>query len=285
MTARLLAWLVPLAACASDEPAPITEVNGPRVLAITTEPSALHLDGVFELGVLTVDPDGPRAELPAGERPVEAVRMRACAPWKFVVDPERDCVGGDAVPLARNANGRFAISAPVLAAAFPAPPGTPSTSDPWRAALAAKLAIRVPIITEVDVGGRTLVAKRLVDVIDGETVRRNPRLVDIRFDGAPIRTLRAGQRYTMTAIVDRASLDEPPIPSEDSPLERVTGYFFATAGEIEDPEASVVSGDAAELETEANTYTAGSPGRAWLFVVANDETGGASAISLPLTIE
>ncbi len=286
----VLAVLVAVAACDDGGVDPITRITAPRVLAITTEPSALPLEGEVVLSALTVDPEGPRigvgAGAPVGERPVDAVRMRACAPWKFINDPARDCVGDDALPLATDAGGRVVTSAAELAAAFPSPPGQPPQSDPWRVALAAGLTLRVPIIAEVDIDGRTLVARRDIDVVETGLQRRNPRLVEIRFDGFSARTLRAGQRYALTATVDRASLDARPSGAlESGALESVDCNFYSPTGELTEPEASLEDPDASVPETTSNTYTAGPPGTTWLFVVATDDTAGMSASWVPLTIE
>ncbi|HEY5934920.1 MAG TPA: hypothetical protein VIU61_09800, partial [Kofleriaceae bacterium] len=207
-----------LAACGDDAIDPISKVTAPRVLAIVTEPSVLALDGELELRAVAVDPDGPRA--------ADAVRMRACAPWKFIAEPARDCTGVDALELATD-NGRIVTSAAALAAAFPSPPDIPAPPDPWRAALEAGLEIRVPIIAEIDVGGQTLIARRDIEVTDGMMPRQNPRLAELRFDGIATQTLRAGLSYTLTAAVDRASLDEedPDMPGE---LEEVDCNFYVT---------------------------------------------------------
>jgi len=277
----LLAVLLALAACDDGSIDPITRITGPRVLAITTEPSALPLDGELALAVLTVDPDGPRID----GRPVDAMRMRACAPWKFITDPARDCAGDDALPLGVDAAGRVVTSAAELATAFPSPSGVSAPPDPWRAALAAGLKLRVPIIAEVEVDGQTLVARRDVDVVETTVQRQNPRLAEIRFDGISIRTLRAGQRYVLTATIDPTSLDEGPDDEPSGALEDVVCNFYSPTGELSEAEVSVVDPDALVPETTPNTYTAGPPGTTWLFVIATDETGGMSVTSVLLTIE
>ncbi|MBL0220321.1 MAG: hypothetical protein IPQ07_41435 [Myxococcales bacterium] len=284
----VLALLAVLAACGDDGVDPITKITAPRVLAITAEPSALALEGELELIALTVDPDGPRsgigASAPLGGHAVDAVRMRACAPWKFIADPARDCVGDDALALESDAAGRIVISAAKLAAAFPSPPGVPAPPDPWRAALAAGVTLRIPIIAEIDVDGRTLVARRDIDVVETANQRQNPRLAEIRFDGISTTTLRAGQRYVLTAMVDRASLDARPDADPAGALEQVVCNFYSPSGDLDEPAADVEDPDALSPETSAIAFTAGLPGNTWLFIVATDETGGMSAKSVPLTI-
>ncbi len=285
----LFASLAALAACDDESIDPSTKITAPRVLAITTNPSALPLDGELALTALTVDPDGPRigigASAPIDGRPVDAVRMRACAPWKFIADPARDCIGDDALPLRLDASGRVVTSAAELALAFPSPPGVPAPPDPWRAALAAGLQLRVPIIAEVEVDGQTLIARRDVDVVETTARRQNPRLAEIRFDGVATDTLRAGQRYVLTATLDRASLDESPDAEPSGALENVVCNFYSPTGDLGEAEVSVAEPDALVPETTPNLYTAGPPGTTWLFVIATDETGGMSVTSVPLTIE
>jgi hypothetical protein len=97
--------------------------------------------------------------------------------------------------------------------------------------------------------------------------------------------LRAGQRYVLTATVDRASLDEDPDAEPPGVRENVVCNFYSPTGELTEPEASIEEPDALVPETTPNAYTAGPPGTTWLFVVAIDETGGMSATSVVLTIE
>lgn len=276
-------------ACSDDGVDPVTKITGPRVLAITAEPSALVPDGTVHLAVMTVDAEGPRretADASGDPRPVDAIRVRACAPWKFVVDPARDCAGDDAVPLERDETGRFVMSAQELAAVFPSPPDAPIPStDPWRAALAAGVSLRIPVIAEVDVGGRTLVAKREVEVVEMPDQRRNPQIVEVRFDGAPTSVLQAERRYTLEVTIERASLDPPDEPKDGATLEEVTCHLYSSTGDLADPNVALEDLEPVELETSSTTYTAGAPGTTWMFVVATDETGGLSMLTLPLTIE
>ncbi len=277
-----------LAACSDGGVDPITKITGPRVLAIATEPSALTLEGTIRITALTVAPDGPRGEVGGGAsagRRVDAVRMRACAPWTFVSDPSRDCVGGDALVLVTDDDGRVAVSAAALAAAFPSPPGIDAPPDPWRAALAAGLTLRVPLIAEVDVDGRTLIARRDVEVVDSAVVRTNPRVVEVRFDGVATTTLRAAQSYALNVTVDAADLDERPAAVTPGVREQVDSSFYSPAGELADSRVALVDPDAPLPESEATTYTAGPRGVTWLFVVLTDETDGMSMVSVPLLIE
>ncbi len=287
--AGLLALVVAASGCGDDGVDPITRINGPRVLAVVTEPSALPLAGSIRLTALTIDPDGPRsgigAATPPGGRPVDAVRMRACAPWKFISDPARDCIGADALTLSPDSSGQIVATADELAAAFPSPPGVAAPPDPWRVAIAAGIELRVPIIVEVDVDGQTLVARRDIHVVEPATERQNPILSEIRFDGIATQTLRAGQRYAVTVTVDPASLDAQAGDDPERVLEQVDLYFYSAAGDLAEPEVDIEEPDAPVPETSPNAYTAGPSGSTWMFVVATDETGGMAADWIPLTIE
>lgn len=281
--ALVVAVIAMLAGCDDDAVDPITRITGPRVLAIVTEPSTLALGGASALTAVTVDVDGPRGGV--GARPVDAVRMRACAPWTFVADPDRDCVGADALVLVPDGDGRMVATAAALEAAFPSPPGTGAPGAPWGAALAAGLTLRVPIIAEVEVDGQTLVARRDLLVVDASVADRNPAIAEIRFDGVATRTLRSGQRYALTVTVDPASLDPRPGAEPPSLREPVDCSFYSPTGELADRAVEIVDPDAPVPESAPIAYTAGAPGPTWLFVVANDQTGGMSVVSLPLVVE
>lgn len=66
--AAIAGALAIVAGCADDAVDPITRITRPRVIAVTTEPSALALDGALELIAWTVDPGGPRIGIGAGDR-------------------------------------------------------------------------------------------------------------------------------------------------------------------------------------------------------------------------
>ena len=270
MRALLLATLV-LAACGDDGDDPITKITGPRVLAVTSEPSALVLGSSVQLTPVVVDVDGPRTP--------DAVRYRACAPWKFIADPDRDCTGADALAITPT------VTTDQLAEAFPAPPGPDAPADPWRFALAAGLELRVPVIAEVDIDGTTFVVRRDLHVVDEQTPRTNPRLAELRFDGLPSTTLAASTRYRLTATVDPASLDPDPDDTPRTVLERVDVYLYSPAGSLADAEIDVDEPDVSVPETEATTYTTREPGPTWMYVVLTDDTGGMSAEAIALTIE
>jgi hypothetical protein len=286
--AFLLIAIAALAGCSDAAVDPITKITAPRVLAVVSEPSALRLDGEIELTAVTVDPGGPRDGVGAGatatDRPVTAVRMRACAPWKIIADPGRACAGPDALALTTDDRGRATVTTAALEAAFPAPPGQAPPPDPWRTALAAGIALRVPIIAEVDVDGETLIALRDIDVVD-LAARTNPRVAEVRFDGVATSALHARQRYKLTVTVDPASLDEQPGATTAGAHEAVDFKFYSPTGELAEAGVGTANPDAATPESEPGAYLTGDPGATWLFVVATDETGGMGVSWVPLTVE
>ena len=282
--------MLALAACDDGGIDPSTRITAPRVLAITTEPSALPLDGELALTTLTVDPDGPRigigASAPADGRPVDAMRMRACAPWKFITDPGRDCVGDDALPLELDASGRVVTLRGGARGCIPV--------STWRARAARSMAcgthrrskLRVPIIAEVEVDGQTLIARRDVDVVETTVQRQNPRLAEIRFDGISTNSLRAGQRYVLTAAIDRASLDEAPDAEPSGALENVVVQLLQSDRRAQRSRGlHRRSRGARARDHPQHVHPRTTLERPGMFVIATDETGGMSATSVLLTIE
>jgi len=269
-----------LGACSDEDFDPITRITAPRVLAVVSEPTVLAVDGDVRLEVFTVDLAGPLP--PLGQ----TVRMRACTPWKLLADPARDCAGADALPLAPDERGRFTVSTQQLIDAFPPPMSTGATLETLRLALAAGLELRVPVIAEVEASGEPLLARRDLHVVEEVGTLQNPRFAELRFDGAATQTLRAGQRYRLTAAFDRQSLD-PSSDDDDEPsaLEELDCNFYSPSGALAQREVDVEELDVAVPETEANAYTPDARGATWIYVVAADETGGMTAGAFPLTIE
>lgn len=212
-TALMLSALALFAGCDDDDFDPITEINAPRILAVVTEPTVLAVDGQVTLDAISVDPDGLRSgfSVDAPVRPVNAIRMRACTPWKFFSDPSIGCLGADSLELTPDADGRFAMTTRQLVEAFPPPMGGGATPEEnltlLRAALASGVELRIPVLAEVDVDGETLIARRDVWIEQEVGDLQNPRVAEFRFNGAPRQTLRSGQRYTLTITFDRDSLD------------------------------------------------------------------------------
>jgi hypothetical protein len=276
---RALAMLLVLAACSDDEGAPITEITSPRILAIVSEPSALPYDGSIRLSPVAVDPAGPRTG--------DVAQVRACSPWRFIAEPAIDCAGADALPLVADADGAFTVSTEQLLEAFPPPQGTANV-ETLRLALEAGVDLRIPVIAEIPIDGTTLIARRDLHVVLDAEILANPRLVEVRFDGADLRTLRAGQRYALTLLFDPESFDDVPRDPEDPrppELEEFDCYFYSPHGELDAHERDVDDPEEAAFETEPNAYTAGEPGDTWMFLVATDSTGGMSVDAIPLVIE
>jgi hypothetical protein len=274
---RYALLVVMLVACDDEEAELITRISSPRVIAIESEPSVLGVDGEVRLQAVTVDAAGPRAS-------VDAVRIRACSPWRFIAEPALDCVGSDALTLIAT-DGAFAVSTAQLIEAFPPPEGNADV-ETLRAALAAGLRLRVPVVAEVEVDGETLVARRDMHVVEDASLFVDPRLAEVRFDGVATRALRSNQTYTLTLTFDPESIDDRPQDPEDEPeLEEFDCYFYSPAGELAAHEVDVEEPDVPVPETEENEYTPGPPGETWLFLVITDSTGGMTAESIPLAIE
>jgi hypothetical protein len=275
-----LAAAAALGACSDDGFDPITRITAPRVLAVTSEPTVLAVDGDVRLDVFAVDLAGPLA--PLGQ----ATRVRACTPWKLLAEPARDCAGADALPLAPDERGRFTLSTQQLIDAFPPPMSSGATLETLRLALAAGLQLSVPVIAEVDVGGETLIARRDLDVAEAVGELQNPRFAGLRFDGNTTGTLRAGQRYRLTAAFERQSLD-PSLDADDEPsaLEQLNCNFYSPSGELGKREVDVEEPGVDVPETDPNSYTPDAGGPTWIYVIATDETGGMTVGAFPLTIE
>jgi hypothetical protein len=277
-----------LGACSDDASDPITKITAPRVLAVISEPTVLAVDGDVRIDAFAVDPGGPlgpRNGLPDA-RAVQAIRMRACTPWKLLADPMRDCAGADALALSPDENGRFAVSTVQLIETFPPPMSNGAPVETLRAALAAGLELSVPVIAEVDIDGETLVARRDIDIAEAVGELKNPRFTELRFDGVATQTLRAGQRYRLTAAFDRPSLDPSRDADDDaSALEELNCNFYSPSGVLAEREVDVEKLDVDIPETEPNAYTPDASGPTWIYVVATDETGGMTIGAFPLTIE
>ncbi len=290
----VLAALALFAGCDDDDFDPITQINAPRILAVVTEPTVLAIDGQVTLDAITVDRDGLRSgfSVDTPVRPVNAIRMRACTPWKFFSDPSIGCTGADSLDLTPDADGRFAMTTRQLVEAFPPPMGGGETPEEnltlLRAALASGVELRIPVLAEVDVDGETLVARRDVWIEQEVGDLKNPGVAEFRFDGAPRQTLRSGQRYTLTITFDRDSLDLSSNDDGDRPprLEDIDCNFYSPTGELAEREADAERNGPDDIpETEENAYTPGEPGFTWIYIVATDETGGMTFARAGVTVE
>jgi hypothetical protein len=264
------AALLLLVACDSAGPDLITVIDEPRVLAILSEPSVLDVDGEVALAPMIVDGNGPRSGDP--------VALRACSPWIFVAEPAIDCAGANALSF----DGT--LSTAQLLEAFPPPDGSPATAEALAIAIEAGLTPRIPVIAEVEVNGQTLVARRDLRIVVDSSELTDPQLAEARFDGEDIRTLRAGQQYSLTLAFDPASFDPRNPDDPEQRLERFDCYFYSPHGVLAEHEIDVREPETS-VETPPNRFTAGDSGDSWLFVVVTDRTGGMSADAIPLVVD
>ena len=278
-----------LVACSDSVEVPISRITGPRVLAVLSEPSSLALGKQARLTVLVVDQFGPRQGLPGsagpGDRPVDAVRWRACAPWQFISDPGRDCVGSEAFALTTFGPGQTNVSADDLEAAFPAPPGIMAPANAWQFALSQGIPLTIPILVEVDVDGQTLVTRYDLPIIGNEETRKTPKIAEVRFDGVASNTVVKGQPTKITVAIDPTSIDKLPDASEAPFFEEIDAYFYSPIGTFSTFETETPDPDAAAPETEPTEFTADQAGDTWIYVVITDRTGGVNADWIPITVQ
>jgi hypothetical protein len=265
-------WLVLvglLAACDDEGEAPSYLITGPRLLAVQAEPPAVTPGGLVTLRALVVDGDATLAAPP--------MAWRVCSPWITVRDPDRDCVGRDALALATAAVGSAVLDTAVAAAHFdaggvPAPTGCE--------------AVPVMVIATAELDGLRLVARKEVRVRAAE--RRNPGIARVTLDGAPAERFAPGREYVIGAapvaeLEDRRCTgdDEPGRPFED-----VRFHVYVDGGELSNPHLDVEYEDDGTQVVEVERYTA--PDRrapVTMWVVAIDGDGGTAWQHLVLTSE
>ena len=285
----LLAMAVSASACGDSPELPISRITGPRVLAVLSEPSSLAIGKQARLTVLVVDQFGPRQGIPGaagpGDRPIDAVRWRACAPWQFISDPARDCVGSQALALTTIGPGQADISATALEAAFPAPPGIMAPANAWQFALAQGIPLTIPILVEVDIDGQTMVTRYDLPIIGSEETRKTPKISAVKFDGIAGNTLVRGQPTKITVAIDPTSIDKLPDASEAPFFEEIDAYFYSPVGSFSAFETETPDPDAPAPETEPVEFTADQAGDTWIYIVVTDLTGGVNAEWLPITVQ
>lgn len=276
-------------ACGDSPELPISRITGPRVLAVLSEPSSLSIDSNARLSVLVVDEFGPRQGIPGaagpGDRPVDAIRWRACAPWRFIADPVRDCSGSDAFDLVTTGSGQTDISAAELEAAFPAPPETMAPPEAWKFALSLGIPLTIPMLVEVDIDGQTLVTRYDIPVIGSDETRKTPKIAEVRFDGVATNTIVRGRPYQVTVAIDPATIDKLPDATEAPFFEEIDAYFYSPVGTFSAFETETPDPDAAAPETEPTEFTADQAGDTWIYVVITDRTGGVNADWIPITVQ
>lgn len=285
----LVTIAVSTSACGDSVEVPISRITGPRVLAVLSEPSSLAIGKQARLSVLVVDQFGPRQGIPGsvgpGDRPVDAIRWRACAPWRFISDPARDCIASDAFPLMTIGSGQTNVSAAELEAAFPAPPETMAPPEAWKFALSLGIPLTIPILVEVDVDGQTLVTRYDLPVIGSDETRKTPKIAEVRFNGVVSSTVVKGQPTKITVAIDPTSIDKLPDASEAPFFEEIDAYFYSPIGTFSAFETETPDPDAPAPETEPTEFTADQVGDTWIYVVITDLTGGVNADWLPITVQ
>jgi hypothetical protein len=252
------AWLVVLlAACGDEAAAPSWLVTRPRLLAVQAEPPAAPFDAAVTLRALVVNGDATQAAPP--------MQWRVCSPWITVQDPDRDCVGADALALATAPDGSAVLDLAAAADHFgaggaPAPQGCDVVS--------------VIVIATTELGGLRLVARKEVHI--RAIARRNPGIAGVTLDGADAERFTPGREYVLGAapvaeLEDRRCNEDG---DPDRPLEDVRFHVYVDGGELSNPHLDVeYLGDTQIVEVE--TYTAPTeraPVDMW--VVAIDGDGG-----------
>ena len=275
--------------CGDGPGSPISRIEGPRVLAVLSEPSSLAIGKQTRLTVLVVDQFGPRQGIPGaagpGDRPVEAIRWRACAPWRFISDPVRDCVGSEAFNLTTTGSGQTDLFASELEAAFPAPPERMAPPEAWKFVLSLGIELSIPILVDVDVDGQTLTTRYDIPVINSDETRKTPKIAEVRFNGVAGNTIQLGQPTQITVAIDPASIDKLPDATEAPFFEEIDAYFYSPVGSFSAFESETPDPDAAFPETKPVEFTADQAGDTWLYVVITDLTGGVNAEWLPITVQ
>ncbi len=127
--------------CDVEEFTPSSRIDKPRIIAVAAEPPVVGLGQRATLTALVVDADG-RDSSTAPERALDfEIRWRACNPWAPVFQPDRDCVGENALALTavdgEDWQGQATVDIPAVLQAFPPPDyilervgGPPDSGDP-----------------------------------------------------------------------------------------------------------------------------------------------------------
>lgn len=255
------------AACADDGPDPSTLITTPRILAIAADPPVLGVDGVAAVRALIVDVDGTPV---AGG----ALAMRACSPWRPVLDPEVDCAPGDAIELALDADGAGRLEVAAVLARFP-PPTTPPDVPPSPCATD-YAHVELPVVVTATVAGARLTAIKRARLASPSQTRRNPTIAEVLLDGAPAATYVPGAAHAITIRPDPASLD--PTCTEDAPdalvPETVGSFLFVTAGALDAAVAEAIHDADGGEQLLPVTFTPPDDAEVVLWAVAVDPDGG-----------
>lgn len=263
----ILATTILLVAGCDDNPDERTLLSGPRLLSVRSTPPALRgLDGVVTLDALALSGDGEVLEQ-------SAVGFRVCSPWRFLVDPERDCPASSAlIPSGRE------LTTQQLLAFYPPPAGTgdgyPSGDSPEGPSCGNSAVIEVPVLAEVTIDGASLLTVKRIPIYLDETDKHNPELepVEIAMEEDGI--------HTLSLSVEPASLDME-CRNEVVGLEAIRIYVYSTSGSFEESSIDIVptpEGDVSPAQLQ--WMSSGEP--ALLVFVAVDNDGGVDWQTLSL---
>ncbi len=276
---------------------PSSLVDKPRIAAVAADPPVMPLEGgTATLTALVVDPDGRDSSV-APDRALDMeVRWRACNPWEPVFEPNRDCGPDDSLPLASadgdTWQGQAQLTVAEVLERFPPPEwvldqiGMPDDMPPGEEPDACPYAYEyaeVPVVAEVTVGGLRLLATQRVRIAWQPNDRKAPVLGglvlgDVVADASQPIPFDPGVNHDLTAWMERDSLD--PVCVNDDPeqivLEAIEVHAYVTAGELDEPDATIEYSIDGTESAETVVWTAPTGGDATAWLVAVDPDGGTS---------
>ncbi|WP_428261805.1 hypothetical protein [Haliangium sp.] len=303
-----LAAAVLAAGCDFEEFTPASRIDKPRIIAVSASPPVIGLDGESELTALVVDADG-RDSTVATEHAIDPadldVRWRACNPWAPVFEPDRDCPTQEALALVSNDGeawqGQARVRVSDVLAAFPPPDWVQDEigqmddgdgdGDGGEGCPHDYGFVELPIVVEVDIGDRRLVALQRLRVTWDPVVRRGPAIAalvlgDQVVDATEAGSFVAGRQIRLGVSMDRDSLD--PVCLDDDPDqvadEPVTYFAYVTAGELLDEFEADVAYEVDGTESARTLrWAAPTGGGAVVWLVAEDRDGGVGWARFGLT--
>ena len=259
MKLRPVLWIALLVAGCESVADDRALIDKPRLLAVRASPPILAGPAAsVRLESLFVDGDGARNDR-------EPVRYRACSPWIFVVDPERDCPEEQALPLSERT-----LSSDELLAFYPPPeyaPDAPAPRPDADDACGPGPVLEVPIIASVRVEGVSVITMKRVPIFLDQVERRNPFIAGL----ADVSQADSEERR-LEVMIAPESLDRL-CEDGDEALEPVRVYLYATSGELSPKAVDIVPGPDDALDPGEFTWTAAEAG-ARLWLVAIDRSGG-----------
>lgn len=256
-----LVFVLALVLAACEDSAPMTLLDGPRVVAIIADPPVVSTSATAALTLVTAL-DG----LPASP---DRVSWRACSPAWPVIDPLRDCVGE---PLPTDAEGRALVDVAALAERFGASV-PPSGEDPCGRAV-----IPLTIVVEAELGGARLIARKQIDIGASPPRRGNPVFVQLVGDGAALGSeASAGSQITLSADLATDALDLVCDEGADVPsrAESVRVAVYVGGGAVaSDLSFDILDIEGATIAGSVDVTMPDVPASVPLWLVAVDEGGG-----------